>query len=232
MDKRQIPLGYIDFTQVGHATTFSTILPANLRGQVAVGDLVRLADDGVKPMLFRITEIYPSGRRAAFEMVEFEPATVPPFPDRVRAVRDWVADAAEDDLAREAMVDIVKAACRDCWNVEALGQGYTDFLGQGPVEGYDVEHDEASVEVRLWRLLSGRAAAEPPPLRLAAALDGLVDGGLVAGPFADLRAAALLVADDCVAATAASLDKYGSCRPVSGTEVAINKLWWDLAAQA
>jgi hypothetical protein len=161
-----------------------------------------------------------------------EPAHIPTFVDRVRAVRDWVA-AADGESARNTLATIVQAVLTDCWNSEQWAQPIP--WGRRRVEELDPDEDdpvvewgESSVEVRLWRQLSGLPAGAAPPRDLSAALDRLVAERLAPGPFEDLRAAALLVADDCLEVSAALLAQHGSCRPVSYIQVAVNNLWWDL----
>ena len=64
------PTAWLDTTWFGNADRFTYRVPFELRGRLAVGDLVWVADDSVAPYLCRVTELLDDGRSARYEVVE------------------------------------------------------------------------------------------------------------------------------------------------------------------
>jgi len=65
------PIAWLDTTRFGNANRFTYRVPFDLRGKLAVGDLVWVADDSVDPYLCRIIELLDNERSARYEVVEF-----------------------------------------------------------------------------------------------------------------------------------------------------------------
>lgn len=155
---------------------------------------------------------------------------VPEFFDRVPQVRDWAISADESDAARMLLAELLRGLFSDRMNLEWESHGYP----QWDIEGWELVHDDESVEARLWRRFppTGPEADLPAPHELSRALYDLLDRGLGNGPFDELRQAALMVVDDCLAYNAAYLAKHGETgRPVTGQQVAANTVWWRLHEQ-
>ncbi len=155
---------------------------------------------------------------------------VPEFFDRVPRVRGWVISADESDSARTLLATLLRGLFSDRMNLEGESHGYP----QWGIEGWELVHDDESIEARLWRRFSptGPEADLPAPHDFSGALYDLLDRGLGNGPFDELRQAALMVVDDCLAYNAAYLAKHGETgRPVTGQQVAANTVWWRLHEQ-
>jgi hypothetical protein len=165
------------------------------------------------------------------------PAKTPDFSDRAREVRDWLAATLDTPAAREAMRDVIAGAISDRANLEFESAGSDNFLGQGPIPGFELRNDEPTVEVRLWRRFAGAlgssgAASLPDPRDLSSELYIFLEGRLARGPFRDLRAAALVAVEECLACNEDYFARYGHRnRPVTGLEVAVNRVWWDMESR-
>lgn len=155
---------------------------------------------------------------------------VPEFFDRVPQVRDWAISADESESARALLATLLRGLFSDRMNLEWESHGYP----QWDIEGWEFVHDDESVEARLWRWFSptGSESDLPAPHDFSSALYDLLDGGLGNGPFDELRQAALMAVDDCLAVNAAYLATHGETgRPVTGQQVAANTVWWRLHEQ-
>lgn len=69
----------------------------------------------------------------------------------------------------------------------------------------ELSNGEESIEARLWRQFSPTGSETTCPARhdFSGALFEMLDGRLGNGPFEDLRRAALMAVDDCLAYNAA-----------------------------
>ena len=110
---------------------------------------------------------------------------VPEFFDRVPRVRGWVISADESDSARALLATLLRGLFSDRMNLEWESHGYP----QWDIEGWELVHDDESVEARLWRRFSPTGPEADLPgkeLEQAAPADHLLREGALPGALARL----------------------------------------------